>query len=118
MEEILNPPAKRLRGPAGLEGVQIEGCAFTESVGKKEPRPPLFSAVVCRGREAGKVTLDVFLAVAGGKVLLNQDEPGVTDSHGEPPIPGRFYPYPPGGPAYTGPIKAAWWPIIRKWWTP
>lgn len=114
-EKILNPPAKRLRGPAGLDEVVVDGCAFTETVAQKMPRPPLFCGLsAIHGFIRPGCAL---LKVDGGKVLLSLDD--VTKTvNGTPARIGRFYPFPPAGPAYTGPITPAMWAIIRRHWNP
>lgn len=119
MEKTLIPPRKPLRGPAGLEGVLIASCTFTESVGKKEPRPPLFCGrIAVNGVQTGEFTGDcLFLAVPAGSVLVHDATPWQTVCR-EPSVLGRVYPGTPKGPAYTGPITPSMWAIIRKWWNP
>jgi hypothetical protein len=109
-EKIETVPAKT-PGPSGLDGVEISGCAFTESVGKKEPRPPLFRFLN---------SSHVFLKVNGGKVVVAEGDlfPPFRWAPGTEPRLGDFYALPPYGPAYTGPITPAMWAIIRKWWNP
>lgn len=121
MEKTLIPPRKPLRGPAGLDGIQIEGCTFTESVGKKEPRPPLYCAIIPPNSPlAGQMCGGVFLVVPGGKVLVRSSilPPGYEWSNPDEQIPGVFRPSPPKGPDYTGPITPAMWAIIRRHWNP
>lgn len=117
MEKVEVVPSAPPRGPAGLDGVLIDSCEFTETVGKKEPRPPLFLSITTQSR----ITGSVFLAVENRKVLVLDD--GSLDlilsgtSH-DPVAVGRVYDGRPLGPSYTGPITPAMWAIIRKWWTP
>jgi hypothetical protein len=116
MEKVQNPPAKRLRGPAGLDEVVVDGCAFTESVSKREPRPPLFNAKysVC-----GHVGPEVLFAVPGGRRLVSAGAERCTCGLGNRPWHlGQFFPGAPKGPAYTGPITPAMWAIIRRHWNP
>lgn len=112
MEPVVSPSS-----PASLEGVKIEGCVFTETVARKEPRPPLYSAILEKCRH---VTSGVYLAVEGGRVSINQF-PRTCPACGRlgiPIQPGSAFPGAPQGPVYTDPITPAMWFWIRKWWTP
>jgi hypothetical protein len=107
-EKKIVPARKTSPGPAGLDGIQIEGCAFTESVGKKEPRPPLAQGVV-----TGNIVLMLDDAIViiklGSNYIRAIDRVGLWWPLSR--LPKDRIPY-------TGPITPSMWVEIRKWWQP
>lgn len=116
--EIETKPVPPTAVPSGLDGVKIEGCQFTESVGKKEPRPPL----VCGyGVFTGRLTGNVWLDMGAYRICVHVAHTPI-DRFGEkmhihPNFRLDWDPVERAIP-YTGPIRESWWPIIRKWWSP
>lgn len=109
-------PTQAPQAPATLDGVSIQDCQFTESVGKREPRPPLYLEL-----EKGTpiVTDRIWLRLPGRRVYVKARTlpPGMDwrPGHG---IVGAVLYGEPKGPAYTGHITPAMWAIIRKYWNP
>lgn len=110
MEKVEVVPSAPPRGPAGLDGVLIDSCAFTETVAKREPRPPLF-----QNRRTG----NVFLVLEGPTLVYVAISPGHGYTPNQPEILGQPFRYWKADDIpYTGPITPAMWAIIRKWWNP
>lgn len=109
-------------GPSGLDAVLIDGCTFTESAGKLEPRPPLYCGAMTN-RFTGQIvelTGNVLLSVPGGCVyVVVKNSWCMWMGRTYTPTPGDFFPVPiEQEPAYTGPITPAMWAVINQWWKP
>lgn len=103
-------PTQAPQAPATLDGVSIQDCRFTESVGKREPRPPLV---------IGPTTQNIWLRIDREVVCIAPGPMGTTM------VAGRLVNIWPGfrmrlidAIPYTGPITPAMWAIIRKYWNP
>ena len=115
MEKVEVVPSAPPRGPAGLDGVLIDSCAFTETVGKKEPRPPLIEAVY-----TGNINLDMpdFLVYLKNGPRFHLGEYSYATPYPGLVIPKERNQFASGARPYTGPITPAMWAIIRRWWNP
>jgi hypothetical protein len=118
MEKTLVPPAKRLRGPAGLDAVVVDGCAFVETVAQKMPRPPLFHVGEYSACKHPDPSIVLFIGT-GRVIVANRPSAcaicGTNNVHTEL---GEMLPNPPKSPRYTGPITPSMWAVIRRHWQP